>query len=118
MFPFVFLGNALAPEMADIQPNLVEWCHLTRFEPYFQGSHEKSVVCPGKLGAPKDSTFLDKSPVTAYENMVDIFPCTTAVGIPSPALHVWAGTMIQVSSVADFRKVKSIRELSSLDPEP
>ena len=88
MFPFVFLGNALAPEMADIQPNLVEWCHLTRFEPYFQGSHETSFVGPGKLGAPKESAVLDKSLPTAYEYMMYLFPYATANGVPSAAVQV------------------------------
>ena len=60
-FPLVFMGNALVPEMADIKPNFVGWCHLARLEPYFQGSHEKVVVGPGKLGAPKDPAVLDKS---------------------------------------------------------
>ena len=52
-FPFVLLGNALAPEPADIQPNSVGLRRIMRLEPYFQGSHEKSVVGPGKLGASK-----------------------------------------------------------------
>ena len=65
-FSFVFLGNALVPEPSDIQLNSVGWRHLTRLEPYFRGSHEKSVFGPGKLGAPKDPAVLDKSPATAW----------------------------------------------------
>ena len=42
----------------------------------------------GAVGAPKDTAVLDKSPSTAYEYMVDLFPCTTAIGIPSPAAQV------------------------------
>ena len=87
-FPFLLLGKAVVPEPADTQANSVGWHHLTRREQYFQGSHEKSVVGPGKLGAPEDTAVLDKSPPTAYEYMVDPFPCTTAIGIPSPAVHV------------------------------
>ena len=43
----------------------------------------------GAVGAPKDTAVLDKSPSTAYEYMVDLFPCTTAIGIPSPAVGLW-----------------------------
>ena len=50
-FPLVLLGNALVPKTADIQPNLVGWCHRTRLAPYFRGSHEKSVVASGKFSA-------------------------------------------------------------------
>ena len=39
------------------------------------------VVGPGKVGAPKDSAVLDKSPSTAY--IVDLFPSLMAIGIPS-----------------------------------
>ena len=81
-FPFVLLGNALVPEPADIQPNSVGWRHLTRLEPYFQGSHEKSVVGPGKLGAPKDPTVLDTSPATAYKYMVSFDLCRIANNSP------------------------------------
>ena len=87
-FPFILLSNALVPEAADIQPNSVGWRHITRLEPYFQGSREKSVVGPGKLNAPKDSVVLDKPSTTAYDYIIDIFPCTTAVVIPSPAGQV------------------------------
>ena len=86
--PFILLGNALVPEAADIQPKSLGWRHLTRLEPYFQDSHEKSVVGPGKLGAPKDPAVMDKSPATAYKYMVDLLPCTTGIGIPSPAVQV------------------------------
>ena len=82
------MGNALVPDPADIQANSVGWRDLTKLEPYFQGSHEKSVIGPGKLGAPKDPVVLDKSLATAYEYMVDLFPCTTAIGIPSPEVQV------------------------------
>ena len=64
-FPLVHLGNALVLETANIQPKLVEWRRLTRLQPYFQGSHENSVVGRGKLGALKDHAVLDKSPATA-----------------------------------------------------
>ena len=66
-FLFVSLGHALVLEPADIQPISVRWRHLTKLEPYFQGSHEKSLVVPGKLGAPKEPAVLDQSPATAYE---------------------------------------------------
>ena len=72
--PFSLLDNALVPQPADIQSNSVGWRHLTTLESYFQGSHEKSVVSPGKLGAPKDPAVLDKSPASAYKYMVDLFP--------------------------------------------
>ena len=49
-FSFVLSGNAAVPEPADIQPNSAEWRHLTTHVPNFQGSHEKSVVGPVKLG--------------------------------------------------------------------
>ena len=87
-FPFVLLGDAVVPETANIQPIFVEWHHLTRLQTYFQGSLEKSVVGLGKLGAPKDSAVLDKSPSTACEYTVDLFPCTTGIGIPSSVIHV------------------------------
>ena len=87
-FPFVLLSNALVPETTDIHPNLDGWGHFTRLEPYFQGSHEKSVIGSGKLGAPKNPAVLDKSPATAYEYTVDVFPCTTAIGMPSTAVQV------------------------------
>ena len=37
------------------------------------------MVIPGKLGASKDPAVLDKSLATAYEYMVDLFPCTSIV---------------------------------------
>ena len=74
-FPFVILGNALVPETADIQPNLFGWRHLTKLQPYFQVSHEKSVVASGKFGAPKIPAVLDIFPATAYVRKVDIFSC-------------------------------------------
>ena len=86
--PLVLLGNALVPETADIQPNSVAGRKLTRLASYFQGSHKKCVVVPGKLGAPKDPAVLDKSPETAYEYVVDLFPCTIAIGILTPAVQV------------------------------
>ena len=47
--PFVLLSNPLVQGMTDIQPNLAEWRHPTGLEPFFQGSHEKSVI--GSSGA-------------------------------------------------------------------
>ena len=87
-FLFVLLGNAFVPETADIQPSLVRCRYFTSLEPYFQGSHEKSVVGPGELGAPNDPAVLDKSPATAYVYMVDLSAPTTAIGISSPAVQV------------------------------
>ena len=59
-----------------------------RYDPYFEGSHEKFVVDPSRLGAPKDAAVLDKFTATAYVYMVDLFDCTTAVGIPSTVMEV------------------------------
>ena len=64
------------------------WRHLTRLGLYFHGSHEKSVVGPGKLGAPKVSAVLEKTSLTAYEYMIDLFPRTTAIGKPRPAVRI------------------------------
>ena len=49
-----------------------------------------SYVCDrsGRLGSPSDPAVLDKSLSTAYGHMVDLFPSTTAIGVPSPALQV------------------------------
>ena len=86
----VVLSNSLVPETADIQPNLAGWRRLVGLEPYFLGSHENYVVGLGKFGAPKDTAVVDKSPATAYTYMVDLFPCTSGIGIPSPAVQVWS----------------------------
>ena len=77
-------GQRSRPKAADIQPEThpAGWRDLTRLKPYSQGSHEESVVGPGKLGAPIDPAVLDKSPATAEEYMIHSFPCTTATGIP------------------------------------
>ena len=40
----------------------------------------------GKFGALEYTAILDKSLATAYVYMVDFFPCTTGIGIPSPAV--------------------------------
>ena len=69
-----------------MKPKLVGWSHRARLRPYFEGSYEKSVAGPGKLGAPKDPAVLDKSPATTYEYMVDLIPCTTAIGTSSLAV--------------------------------
>ena len=85
---FVLLSNILIPETADVQRNLVGWCDLTGLELYSQGSYEKPVVGSGKLGGSKISAVLDKSPDTAYECMIDLLRCTTAIGVPSPVVQV------------------------------
>ena len=86
-FPFEVLSNARVAKPTDIQPNSVGWHHLTRLEPYFQGSHEKSVVGPG---VPKEPAVLDNSPATAYNYMFDFSPCTTAIRIPIPIGELFA----------------------------
>ena len=70
--PFSLLDNALVPQPADIQSNSVEWHRFRIYEPYFQGSSEKSVVGPGKHVAPKDP-ILDKSPATAFNTWLITF---------------------------------------------
>ena len=52
------------------------------------GSHEKFVVGSGKLGASRNPAVLDESPATAYEYMVDLFPCITAIVLTSLAVEV------------------------------
>ena len=81
--------------------------HLTRLEPSFQVSHEKSVFGPGKPGALKNPAVLDMTPATALEYTVDLFLYTTAIGKPSTAVKV---RPLEPSSSypqsATFRKVK------------
>ena len=86
--PVCIPGLRSRPKTVDIQPNLVKWRHLTRFQSYFQSNPEKVVVRFGKPGAPNISGVLEKSPATAYEYMVGLFLCTTAIGKPSVAVHV------------------------------
>ena len=71
-FPFVLLGSALVQESAYIQPNLVGLRHLTRLEPHFQGSHEKSMVGPkvGKALRKIKQSLL--TPVAAYTETREI----------------------------------------------
>ena len=105
-FRIVLLNNVLVPEMAHIQPNVLGWRHRTRFEPYFQCSHEKSVDGLGKLGASKTAA-LDTPPATAHEYKVDRFPCTTVTGIPSPAVQVRSlEPRSSYPESPNFRKVK------------
>ena len=85
-FSFVQLSKALVPETAYIQPNLAGRGLFAKLEAYFQGSHKQSVVDSGKLGAPKTHAVMVKYDETSYEDMVDRFPCTTAIGVPSPAV--------------------------------
>ena len=113
------MSNTLVPEPADIQSNSVGWRHLTRLEPYFHGSHKKSVVGSDKLGAPKNPAILDEFSATAYEYMVDLFASTTAIGISSPAVQILLWNQDSaIHSLQLFAKSKSIEELSSLDREP
>ena len=100
--PFVLLGNALVPEPADIQPNSVEWRHLTRIQPYFQGSHEKSVVGPSNLGIPKDPAVLDKSPATAQSTWSISFLYHRYWNTKSSRASPVSGNKIQLSSIYDF----------------
>ena len=71
-FPFVLLSNALVEKTADIQPNSAGWRHFTGLEPYFQGSHENSVVSSGKSSAPEYHADLNESKTTAYAYTVDL----------------------------------------------
>ena len=87
-FRFVLLSNALVPKTAYIPTDVAGWRHLMRHQPLFQVSREGSVLGSGRLGAPKNPAVLDKSPVTTYESIVDLFPCTIAIGVPNPAVHV------------------------------
>ena len=109
------INSCLVPETANIDG----WRHLTRIEPYFQGSYEKSVVGPGNYGGPKYPAVLDKSPATAYEYMIDLFSCTTANGIPSQRCMsgLW-NKYLAFLSLRLFAKSKKIGELSSLGPQP
>ena len=78
------------------------------FEPYYQGSYEKSVVGPGKVGAPKDPAILDESPAIAYEYMVDIFLSAIAIVVPSSAVQV--RSLEQRSSYPQFPIFRKFNE--------
>ena len=65
------------------------------------------MVGHGKLGAPKDPAILNMSPTTAYEYMVDLFPCTTAITKSSGAGPA-SGTRIRLSSVSDISRSSRI----------
>ena len=113
-------ANALVPEPANIQPNLVGWHHLTRLEPYFQGSNKKCVLGSGKLGAPK-------YPCSSGQHFSDCL----RVHDRSLSMHhrYWntksmrckSGLLNQnpaILSLRHFTKTRSIEKLSSLDPKP
>ena len=97
--------HALVPETADTQPILVGWRHPTRHEPYFQSSHEKSVVGSGKLGSPK---LLNKSPAIAYMSITYM----TAVSATLRAIQTMSSYTCTSESGWAWRKMEAPANIS------
>ena len=114
---FALLSNTLVPKTAYIQPDLAGWRHLTRFEPYFQGIHKKSVVGSGNSAQRKNLQFWTSLQYTCAQSIYFFAP-------PSLEYQVqWCKSEIcnqdpAPISIRLFAKARSIEDLSSLDPKP
>ena len=69
------------------QPNLVGWSHPTGLEPHIEGRPREA------FGQFRQTVHFERpcsSGVVSSDRLfiVDLFPCTTAVGLPSPAVQV------------------------------
>ena len=83
------LGYPLILELANIQPRL-GWYHSPGFKLQLQSCYNKPVVSIEELSTPVDPAVLDHPPATINEHMVKHLCHTTSIGIPSPAMTLWA----------------------------
>ena len=66
------------------------WYHSPGFELQLQSCYNKPVVSIEELSTPVDPAVLDYPPGTIKEHMVNLLCHITSVGIPSPAMSLWA----------------------------
>ena len=83
------LSDHLILELANIQPRL-GWYHSPGFKLQLQSCYNKPMVSIEELSTLVDPAGLDYPPVTINEHMVNLLCHTASVGIPSPAMSLWA----------------------------
>ena len=84
------LRYSLILELANIQPRLGSTWGTLVFKLQLQSCYNKPVVGFEELSILVDPTVLDHLPVTISVHMVNILCHTTGVGIPIPAMSLWA----------------------------
>ena len=83
------LSYPLILELANIQLRL-GWYHSPIFKLQLQSCYHKLVVGVEELSTPVDTAVLDHPQAIITEHMVNLLCHTTSVGIPSPAMSLWA----------------------------
>ena len=83
------LTYPLILELANIQP-LLGWYHSPGFKVQLKSCFNKPMVSIEELSTLRDAAVLDHPPVTINEHMVNLLCHTASVGIPCPAMSLWA----------------------------